>query len=145
MWIDLWWYLIGSDLAVQSLNINMFSWFFVPLCVYMYLCMSRFDKMFQRKEVQPPEPPMDPPLRCNFNACFAPCRFALQNMSKHACLGLFAPCGTLIGNKNILILIVTEGRTGTFLLSPRHACFDIFCKANRHGANRSPVVSVHGY
>jgi hypothetical protein len=43
---DLWWYLIGSDLAVQSLNINIFSCFFVVfffffcVCVYMYLCMS---------------------------------------------------------------------------------------------------------
>ena len=39
MWIDLWWYLIGSDLAVQSLNINMFSWF---LCVFtcIFVCLQ---------------------------------------------------------------------------------------------------------
>ena len=59
----------------------------VRIPVQNYQFLTRFDKMFQTKGVQPPEPPMDPPLRCNFYVCFAPCRFSLQNMSKHACLG----------------------------------------------------------
>jgi hypothetical protein len=59
----------------------------VRIPVQNYQFLTRFDKMFQRKGVQPPEPPMDPPLRCNFYVCFPPCRFSLQNMSKHACLG----------------------------------------------------------
>jgi hypothetical protein len=64
---QLWWYLIGSDLAVQSLNINMFSCFFVFFLVFLCLHVSLY----------------------------------VSNHFNH-CIKLFAPCGTLIGNKKFL-------------------------------------------
>jgi hypothetical protein len=65
MWIDLWWYLIGFHLTVQSLNINIFSCCFVCVCVFT-------------------------------------CIFIKLYVSNH-CIKLFAPCGTLIGNKKFLL------------------------------------------
>ena len=43
--------------------------------------------------------------------CALVCLHVSLYVSNHInhCIKLFAPCGTLIGNKNILILIVTEG------------------------------------
>ena len=46
MWIDLWWYLIGSDLAVQSLNINMFSWFFLYVFTCIFVCLQSFQSLY---------------------------------------------------------------------------------------------------
>jgi hypothetical protein len=83
MWIDLWWYLIGSDLALQSLNINMFSccflFLFVCVCLHVSLYISN-----------------------HFNHCiklFAPCWTLIDN-NKFLFLFLF-----LWHNKqNILVL-----------------------------------------
>jgi len=70
MCIDLWWYLIGSDLAVQSLNINMF-FVFVFLCLHASLYSSN-----------------------HFNHCiklFAPCGTLIGN-NKFLFLFLFLLC-----------------------------------------------------
>jgi hypothetical protein len=61
MWIDLWWYLIGSDLAVQSLNINMFSWFFWFWFFFFSFCVCLHVSLY---------------VSNHFNHCiklFAPC------------------------------------------------------------------------
>ena len=67
-----------------------------------YQFFTRFNKNFQRKGVQPPEPPMDPPLRCNFNACFAPSSILFAKYVE-TCVSRRKkkrPCPPLRNNKN---------------------------------------------